>query len=330
MKVLVTGADGFIGSHLVEGLLNKGYYVRAFCYYNSFGHAGWLSNFKGKFQHLEIVYGDIRDANCVEEAAAGCSVIFHLAALIAIPYSYRAPSSYVETNISGTLNVLMAARRNNCSVVHTSTSEVYGTAENVPINEQHPLKPQSPYAASKIAADQMALSFYYSFNLPVSIVRPFNTFGPRQSARAVISTIIQQLLAGKSELSLGILNSTRDFTFVDDTVAGMIAFLDNDNVIGEVINLGTGFEISIKDLALEIADIIGVSVNFLCDSTRLRPEKSEVMRLLSDNSKAKNILGWAPKSSSLEGLRDGLKKTIAWFAEDDHTLPTSENKIFVY
>jgi NAD dependent epimerase/dehydratase len=330
-KILVTGADGFIGSHLVEGVLKQGHDVRAFCYYNSFGHAGWLSGFKGEhLSHLEIVYGDIRDAGCVEDAVEGCDAVFHLASLIAIPYSYKAPSSYIETNVNGTLNVLMAARKTGCSVIHTSTSEVYGTAEYIPINESHPLKPQSPYSASKIAADQIALSFYYSFNLPISIVRPFNTFGPRQSARAVISTIIQQILSGKKMISLGILDSTRDFTFVEDTVAGMVAFLGNEKTIGQVINLGTGFEISIKDLSLQIADLMGKSVDFSVSSDRLRPEKSEVMRLVSDNRKAKELLGWSPASSSLEGLRHGLKKTIDWFAEGEHGLPTTEISGFVY
>lgn len=329
-KVLVTGADGFIGSHLVDYLVRKGYSVRAFCYYNSFSHCGWLSDLDEQVQsNIDIVYGDIRDGEIVEKYTIDCSCVMHLASLITIPYSYHAPRSYVDTNISGTLNVLNAAKKSNAHVIHTSTSEVYGTAQYVPIDEKHPLNAQSPYAATKIAADQIALSFYRSFDSPVSVVRPFNTFGPRQSARAIIPAIITQLLNGKN-LRLGETDSTRDFTYVEDTVKGIEAFINNEEAIGKTINLGTGFEISIKNLISEIASIMDIEIDLSTDENRLRPEKSEVMRLCSDNSLAKNILKWQPASSDLEGLRQGLERTVEWLSLGRKNTPLDSAVKYIY
>lgn len=290
-KVLVTGADGFIGSHLTENLLEKGYDVKAFVYYNSFNNWGWLDTFpKEKLDQIEIFAGDIRDPNGVREAMKGVDEVFHLAALIAIPFSYHSPDSYVDTNIKGTLNVLQAARELDTSrILVTSTSEVYGTAQYVPIDEKHPFQGQSPYSATKIGADRLAESFYRSFNLPVSIVRPFNTFGPRQSARAVIPTIISQLLAGKDKIELGALTPTRDFNYVKDTAAGFIAIAEADKTIGEEINIATQREISIGDLAKEIIAQINSDAEIVCDEKRLRPEKSEVNRLLGDNTKIRYV-----------------------------------------
>lgn len=290
-KVLVTGADGFIGSHLTENLLEKGYEVKAFVYYNSFNDWGWLDTFpKEKLDQIEIFAGDIRDSNGVREAMKGVDEVFHLAALIAIPFSYHSPDSYVDTNIKGTLNVLQAARELDTSrILVTSTSEVYGTAQYVPIDEKHPFQGQSPYSATKIGADRLAESFYRSFNLPVSIVRPFNTFGPRQSARAVIPTIISQLLAGKDKIELGALTPTRDFNYVKDTAAGFIAIAESDKTIGEEINIATQREISIGDLAKEIIAQINSDAEIVCDEKRLRPEKSEVNRLLGDNTKIRYV-----------------------------------------
>ena len=290
-KVLVTGADGFIGSHLTENLLEKGYEVKAFVYYNSFNNWGWLDTFpKEKLDQIEIFAGDIRDPNGVREAMKGVDEVFHLAALIAIPFSYHSPDSYVDTNIKGTLNVLQAARELDTSrILVTSTSEVYGTAQYVPIDEKHPFQGQSPYSATKIGADRLAESFYRSFNLPVSIVRPFNTFGPRQSARAVIPTIISQLLAGKDKIELGALTPTRDFNYVKDTAAGFIAIAESDKTIGEEINIATQREISIGDLAKEIIAQINSDAEIVCDEKRLRPEKSEVNRLLGDNTKIRYV-----------------------------------------
>ena len=316
-KVLVTGADGFIGSHLVESLVRQGYEVTAFVYYNSFNSWGWLdsaaSDVKGNF---DVFAGDIRDPNGVREAMRGCDSVLHLAALIAIPYSYHSPDTYVDTNIKGTLNVLQAARDLGTGrIVHTSTSEVYGTAKFVPITEQHPLQGQSPYSATKIAADQLALSFYRSFATPVTVLRPFNTYGPRQSARAVIPTIISQLAAGSEELKLGALHPTRDFNFVQDTVNGFIKALDAPSIEGEEINLGSNYEISIGDTVKFIADLMQKQVTITCDDVRLRPDNSEVERLWADNSKAKTLLNWSPQYGQLDGLRRGLAETIAWFSE---------------
>lgn len=309
-KVLVTGADGFIGSHLTESLLEKGYDVKAFTMYNSFNTWGWLDTLpKDKLDQIEIFSGDVRDPNGVREAMKGVDAVFHLAALIAIPFSYHSPDSYVDTNIKGTLNVLQAARELETErIMVTSTSEVYGTAQYVPIDEKHPFQGQSPYSATKIGADRLAESFYRSFNLPVSIVRPFNTYGPRQSARAVIPTIITQLLSGKEEIKLGSLTPTRDFNFVKDTAAGFIAIAESDRTIGEEINIATQREISIGDLAQEIIRQINPNAKIVCDEQRLRPEKSEVNRLLGSNEKIKSLTGWTPKYT----FEEGIQETIAW------------------
>lgn len=309
-KVLVTGADGFIGSHLTESLLEKGYDVKAFAFYNSFNTWGWLDTLpKDKLDQIEVFTGDIRDPNGVREAMKGVDGVFHLAALIAIPFSYHSPDSYVDTNIKGTLNVLQAARDLGTErIMVTSTSEVYGTAQYVPIDEKHPFQGQSPYSATKIGADRLAESFYRSFNLPVSIVRPFNTFGPRQSARAVIPTIISQLLAGKEEIKLGSLSPTRDFNYVKDTAAGFIAIAESDRTIGEEINIATGQEISIGDLAEEIITQINPNAKIICDEQRLRPEKSEVNRLLGSNAKIKELTDWKQQYTFAEGISE----TIQW------------------
>ena len=313
--ILVTGADGFIGSHLTEALVRQGYKVRAFVYYNSFNSWGWLDNcdedVKGNF---EVFAGDIRDPHGVKEAMKGCEAVLHLAALIAIPFSYHSPDSYVDTNIKGTLNVLQAARQLGVKrVIHTSTSEVYGTAQFVPINESHPLKGQSPYSATKIAADQLAYSFYASFGLPVITIRPFNTYGPRQSARGVIPTIITQIANGVHEIMLGAVNPTRDFTYVGDTVDGFIAALDAKTGFGEVINLGSNFEISIEETAQLISETMGVSIKITSDRERVRPEKSEVERLWADITKAKELMRWEPSHAGREGFKRGLTETIQWF-----------------
>jgi NAD dependent epimerase/dehydratase len=315
--VLVTGADGFIGSHLTEALVRRGYKVRAFVYYNSFNSWGWLDHcgedVKGKF---EVIAGDIRDPHGVKTAMHRCDAVLHLAALIAIPFSYHSPDTYVDTNIKGTLNVLQAARETGVrKVVHTSTSEVYGTAQYVPINESHPLQGQSPYSASKIGADQIAYSFHASFDLPVVTVRPFNTYGPRQSARAVIPTIITQIASGATKIDLGAISPTRDFTYVDDTVNGFISALEANEGIGETVNLGTNFEISILDTANLIAEQMGVQIQVESSIERSRPEKSEVERLWADNSKAKELFGWSPVLGGIEGFSQGLQKTISWFKD---------------
>jgi NAD dependent epimerase/dehydratase len=318
--ILVTGADGFIGSHLTEALVRQGYKVRAFVLYNSFNSWGWLdhcaSDIKNQF---EVFAGDIRDPHGVKEAMKGCDAVLHLAALIAIPYSYHSPDTYVETNVKGTLNVLQAARELGVSkVVHTSTSEVYGTARFVPITEEHPLQGQSPYSATKIAADQLAYSFFASFHLPVVIARPFNTYGPRQSARAVIPTIITQIANGKRQIKLGAATPTRDFNFVQDTVAGFIAALNSDQGIGEVINFGSNFEISIGETAQLIAEAMSTEIEIITDEARLRPENSEVERLWADNSKAKQVFDWQPSYGGREGFKRGLKETAEWFTQSDN------------
>ncbi|ANB57676.1 3-beta hydroxysteroid dehydrogenase/isomerase family protein [Anoxybacillus sp. B7M1] len=318
MKILVTGADGFIGSHLTEELVRQGYDVKAFVYYNSFNSWGWLDTSPESIKkELEVFAGDIRDPHGVKEAMKGCDVVLHLASLIAIPYSYHSPDTYIDTNIKGTLNVLQAARELDIQkVVHTSTSEVYGTAQYVPIDENHPLQGQSPYSASKIGADQMAIAFYRSFETPVAIIRPFNTYGPRQSARAVIPTIITQLASGKRKIKLGSLHPTRDFNYVKDTVNGFISVMKHDQSIGEVINIGSNFEVSIGETAQLIAEIMGVDIEIETDDARIRPEKSEVERLWADNSKAKTLLGWEPKYGGKEGFKRGLKETIEWFTDE--------------
>jgi NAD dependent epimerase/dehydratase len=320
MKILVTGSDGFIGSHLTEALVRAGYDVRAFVLYNSFNSWGWLdrcgADVKGRF---EVFAGDIRDPNGVRTAMKGCDVVLHLAALVAIPYSYHSPDTYVDTNIKGTLNIVQAARDLGVSkVVQTSTSEVYGTACFVPITEEHPLQGQSPYSASKIGADQIAMSFYASFGTPVCILRPFNTYGPRQSARAVIPTVITQLATGKRQIRLGAVHPTRDFNFVADTVSGFIAAMNSERSIGEVINLGSNFEISIGDTARIIAEVMGKDIEIVTDEQRLRPEKSEVERLWAANGKAREMLGWQPQYGGLDGFRRGLSETIEWFANPAH------------
>ncbi len=309
-KVLVTGADGFIGSHLVESLMEKGYEVKAFVYYNSFGKWGWLDTLpKEKQKEIEIFAGDIRDPNGVRTAMKGAAQVFHLAALIAIPFSYHSPDSYVDTNIKGTLNVLQAARDLGTEkIMITSTSEVYGTARYVPIDEKHPFQGQSPYSATKIGADRLAESFYRSFQLPVSIVRPFNTFGPRQSARAVIPTIISQLLAGKEEIKLGALSPTRDFNYVKDTAAGFIAIAESGNTIGQEIQIASQREISIGDLAETIIRQINPDARIVCDGQRLRPDKSEVDRLLGSNAKIKELTDWKQQYT----FEQGIAATIEW------------------
>jgi NAD dependent epimerase/dehydratase len=312
-KVLVTGADGFIGSHLVESLMDCGANVRPFVYYNSFNSWGWLDTLSADRQKdLDVFAGDIRDPHGVETAMKGCEVVFHLAALIAIPFSYHSPDSYVDTNVKGTLNVLQAARRHGVEkLLSTSTSEVYGTARYVPIDESHPFQGQSPYSATKIGADRIAESFYRSFNLPVVIVRPFNTYGPRQSARAVIPTIITQLLAGVNEVKLGNLTPTRDLNYVKDTCEGFLAIARSDRTIGEEINIATQTEISVGDLAQKLVALIRPEAKVLLEGERLRPEKSEVERLLGANTKIRELTGWTPKHS----LDAGLEETIRWFRE---------------
>lgn len=315
MKVLVTGAGGFIGSHLCDRLVERGYDVKAFVRYNSRNHWGWLedSAYKNKMQ---IVCGDIRNYDSVKDAAMDTKIIFHLAALIGIPYSYHSADAYVDTNVKGTLNILQAARELDIQrIVHTSTSEIYGRAQNFPISEASPSDPHSPYAATKAAADFMAISFYRSFNLPVALIRPFNTYGPRQSARAIIPTIITQILSKNKKIKLGSLFPTRDLTYVKDTVEGFIKAAESEKSIGEVINLGTSTEISIKDLAFLIAELMGVKIEIETDTQRTRPEKSEVGRLRADTHKADKFLGWTAKYS----LQDGLKETIDWLKENSRS-----------
>ena len=319
-KILVTGADGFIGSHLTEKLMRLGFDVRAFVFYNSFGHWGWLDESPADIKRsLDVFAGDIRDPYGVRSAMKGCDVVLHLAALIGIPYSYYSPDSYVDTNIRGTLNLLQAARDLEVEkFIQTSTSEVYGTARFVPITEEHPLQGQSPYSATKIGADQIAFSFYNSFDMPVSIVRPFNTYGPRQSARAIIPTVITQIANGHKSIKLGSLSPTRDFNYVDDTVNAFIAAAESDKSTGEVINIGSNFEISIGDTVSLISELMQSDVKIETEDARTRPENSEVERLLADNSKAKTLLGWEPQHPGIEGLRDGLTNTIEWFKNPDN------------
>lgn len=313
-NVLVTGADGFIGSHLTEELVKQGHKVKAFAYYNSFNSWGWLDTLpKEILSELEVFTGDIRDPHGVKEAMKGMDEVYHLAALIAIPFSYHSPDTYVDTNIKGTLNVLQAARELETSrLLVTSTSEVYGTAQYVPIDEKHPYQGQSPYSATKIGADRLAESFYRSFNMPITIVRPFNTYGPRQSARAVIPTIITQLLAGKKEIELGSLTPTRDFNFVKDTANGFVEIAKSDNTIGEEINIATQDEISIGQLAKELIRQINPNAKIICDEQRLRPENSEVNRLLGSNEKIKRLTNWTPKYT----FEQGLAETIEFFKQN--------------
>lgn len=316
-KILVTGADGFIGSHLTEALVRQGYDVRPFVLYNSFNSWGWLDSAPSDIRNeLDVFAGDIRDPHGVRTAMVGCDAVLHLAALIAIPYSYHSPDTYVDTNIKGTLNVLQAARDMNVSrVIHTSTSEVYGTARFVPITEEHPLQGQSPYSASKIGADQIAYSFYASFGTPVVIARPFNTYGPRQSARAVIPTVIAQIANGARSIKLGAVHPTRDFNYVADTVNAFLAALKSDQGLGEVVNFGSNYEVSILDTVNLIAEVMGVQVTIETDEIRLRPEKSEVERLWADNTKALQLFGWRPEFGGRDGLRRGLLETAQWFMD---------------
>ena len=316
-RVLVTGADGFIGSHLTEMLVRAGHEVRAFVQYNSLGSRGWLDHcdpsVAGEF---EVFSGDVRDPNGVRTSMADCSSVLHLAALIGIPYSYHSPDSYVDTNVRGTLNVVQAARDLGVErVVHTSTSEVYGTALEVPITEDHPLRGQSPYSASKIGADQIAWSFHTSFGLPVTILRPFNTYGPRQSARAIIPTVITQIVDGARNLRLGALHPTRDFTYVMDTASAFVAALSADEAVGEAVNVGSDFEVSIGDVVDVIASVMGVDIDVTADEDRLRPAQSEVERLWASNEKARHLLGWTPDLGGREGFRLGIERSVAWFAD---------------
>ena len=319
-RILVVGADGFIGSHLTEDLVRRGHNVKGFVLYNSFNSWGWLDHAEPDIKNnLEVFAGDVRDPYGVREAMKGCDVVLHLAALIAIPYSYHSPDTYIDTNVKGTLNIVQAARDLGIDkVVHTSTSEVYGTARFVPITEDHPLQGQSPYSASKIGADQIAMSFYHSFDTPVAIIRPFNTYGPRQSARAVIPTVITQIASGKREIKLGSLHPTRDFNYVADTVRGFIAVAESERSVGEVVNIGSNFEISIGDTVNLIAEIMDTDIQIKTDDQRLRPEKSEVERLWADNTKARTLLGWEPLYAGREGFKRGLEKTVEWFTDQNN------------
>jgi len=314
LKILVTGADGFIGSHLTELLLSKGYKVRALAQYNSFNSWGWLDDVTNS-ENLEVITGDIRDPHFCKEMVKGIDIIYHLAALIAIPYSYVAPDSYVDTNVKGTLNICQAAKdAGGIRVIHTSTSEVYGTALYVPIDEKHPKQPQSPYSASKIGADMMAMSFYNAFALPVTVARPFNTYGPRQSARAIIPTIITQIASGLKQIKLGDITPTRDFNFVKDTARGFLALAESENTIGKEINIASNFEISMGDTLNLIKSIMGSDVEFITDEQRIRPEKSEVFRLWGENKLIKELTGWQPKYS----IEMGLRETVEWFVKSEN------------
>ena len=322
-NILVTGADGFIGSHLTEMLQGQGYRVRALSYYNSFNNWGWLEDIEAS-ESLEIVCGDVRDPHFCKHIVKNIDLIFHLAALIAIPYSYVAPDSYVDTNVKGTLNICQAARENgNIRVIHTSTSEVYGTAQYVPIDEKHPKQPQSPYSASKIGADAMAMSFYNSFELPVTIARPFNTYGPRQSARAIIPTIISQIASGMKNIKLGDLSPTRDFNFIKDICSGFIVLAKCDEAIGKEVNIGSGTEISINELAELIINILGVGASVVSDEHRFRPKNSEVERLVCDSSLLSQLTGWKPEVT----IKEGIVKTIEWF-KDENNLKKYKSEIY--
>lgn len=323
VNVLVTGGEGFIGSHLTEALVASGANVRVLSYYTSFGRAGWLDQSPVRDQ-VEVLPGDVRDAGRVQEAVDGRDVVFHLAALIGIPYSYVAPESYIQTNVQGSFNVADACRRSGVSrLVHTSTSETYGTAITVPISEEHPLQPQSPYSASKIGGDMMALSLHHAFETPVAVARPFNTYGPRQSTRAVIPTILSQLLGGATEIKLGTLTPTRDFNYATDTAAGMMAIAKTDACVGQVTNIGSGKEISVGDLAQLLIEAVGVDAKVVIDESRVRPEGSEVDRLLADNTKIRELTGWEPKVS----LREGLAETTEWIRDHLGELETGKYSV---
>jgi len=319
-KILVTGADGFIGSHLTEELVRRGFETKAFVLYNSFNSWGWLDYSESDIKNsMEVFAGDIRDPHGVKQAMEGCDVVMHLAALIAIPYSYHSPDTYIDTNIKGTLNILQAARELKIQkLIHTSTSEVYGTAKFIPITEDHPLEGQSPYSASKIGADQLAMSFYRSFSTPVAIIRPFNTYGPRQSARAIIPTIITQIAKGERQLKLGSLYPTRDFNYIKDTVNAFICIMESKKSIGEIINIGSNFEISIGNTVKIIADIMKTEIEILTEEIRIRPENSEVQRLWASNKKAKELIGWEPEYGGLDGFKKGINETIPWFSNSEN------------
>ena len=319
-RILVTGADGFIGSHLTEELVRRGHMVRAFVLYNSFNTWGWLDRADPEIlKSLDVFAGDIRDPHGVKTAMKECDVVLHLAALIAIPYSYHSPDTYIDTNVKGTLNVVQAARELGVQkVVHTSTSEVYGTAKFVPITEDHSLQGQSPYSASKIGADQIALSFYHAFDTPVAIIRPFNTYGPRQSARALIPTVITQIANGQPKIKLGALHPTRDFNYITDTVRGFVAAAESDQSVGEVINIGNNYEISIGDTVRLISELMGSFIEIENDQARIRPDKSEVERLWADNTKAYKLLGWEPLYAGKDGFIRGLQETIDWFGKPEN------------
>jgi NAD dependent epimerase/dehydratase len=319
-KVLITGADGFIGSHLTEHLVRQGVNVRAFVYYNSFNSWGWLDESPEDIRKsLDVFAGDVRDPHGVRTAMKDCDVVLHLAALIAIPYSYHSPDTYIDTNVKGTLNIVQAARDLGVErVVHTSTSEVYGTARFVPITEDHPLQGQSPYSASKIGADQIAQSFFHSFETPITTIRPFNTYGPRQSARAVIPTIITQIAAGARQLKLGALHPTRDFNYVRDTVRGFVSLAECDAAIGQVVNVGSNYEVTIGETAALIAELMGREVEFVSDEQRIRPAGSEVERLWAANAKANQLAGWKPEYPGVDGLKRGLAETIDWFTQPEN------------
>jgi dTDP-glucose 4,6-dehydratase len=328
-KILITGADGFIGSHLTEKLVNKGCRVKAFIYYNSFNSWGWLDHAPADIKtEMEIFAGDVRDPFGVDTAIKDCDVVFHLAALIAIPYSYHSPATYIDTNIKGTLNVLQAARTHDIEkVIHTSTSEVYGTAQFVPITEEHPLQGQSPYSASKIGADQIAWSFFTSFDTPVAIIRPFNTYGPRQSLRAVIPTLITQIATGNQKIKLGALSPTRDFNFVDDMTEAFVKIAESDMTTGKTMNAGSNYEVSIGDTANIIARLMNKEIEIISDEARLRPEKSEVNRLWADNSKIKEFTDWQPGYAGINGFEKGLEHCIEWYI-DPHNLSLFKTDIY--
>lgn len=327
--ILVTGADGFIGSHLVEKLIQKGHKLKAFTFYNSFNSWGWLDTLDKKIlKEIEIVSGDIRDVDSVEKACKNCDMIFHLAALVGIPYSYYAPETYIDTNIKGTLNVLRALKRNNnLQLIHTSTSEIYGTPKSLPITEEHPTSAQSPYAATKVGADHLALSFYKSYNLPITIIRPFNTFGPRQSLRAVIPTIITQILSGNKKIRLGNTYSTRNFNYISDTVNGFTSTIGKKKITGEVINIGSDYDISIYDTVKEIEKLMDKKISIIKDEKRFRPKKSEVEKLKASGLKAKKLLNWTPIFKKKQGFINALKKTISWYS-DSENIKKFKNNIY--
>ncbi len=315
MKTLVTGADGFIGSHLVEDLVLTGHSVKAFCYYNSFNHSGWIENLdKSILREIEIIFGDVRDFWSVKNAVKNCNKVFNLAALIGIPYSYIAPAEYIETNVKGALNILQAIKdEKNCMLIQLSTSEVYGSAQFVPMTENHPINPQSPYAASKVASDSLAISYNKSFDLPIIVARPFNTYGPRQSLRAVIPTIINQILNKNKKIKLGAINTLRDFTYVKDTTNGLIAISNSQSSIGQTINIGSNFEISIEQIVNTVSHLLKTNVEIIQDKKRVRPKKSEVSRLKACNKKIKKLTNWNPSFSGIKGFRKGINETIEWF-----------------